>query len=300
MLSMASIEIWKPLEEATWYALPGMGPQWMGKSYASNQGYMIMLSDGCCLWGENRGAKYILDKAEDWAPCIEAGIKEVSSLVLVELTKLNVKTGWTGDRQNVNIIVSSRLNDMSYRWEFKLDRLSDELFGHHWVTPLMVQVQHLGLRVKHLTAEVEQKRRLLEELLPENKSSSNKSSKTTKSKDNFIESAVETVLVSGAWTVLQDHLVNYPQIMKHLANVKSHTSENNGDASAPKTGKNLPIDSRKGNQKDTDTGELDTEAETEERKAEEERKRRVKIQELTRGTDVPALQTKKKKKKLNL
>lgn len=46
--------------------------------------------------------------------------------------------------------------------------------------------------------------------------------------------------------------------------------------------------------------QLGTEAEIDERKAEEEKKRRAKIQELTQGTDVPAVQTKRKKKKLNI
>ncbi|XP_042236335.1 uncharacterized protein LOC121875738 [Homarus americanus] len=216
---MTSLEVWTPIEEAVWQALPSMGPQWMGKSLTSDRGYMLMVTDGCGLWGENRGAKYIIDQAEVWAPCIEAGIREISSLVLTELTKLNVRAAWDGDRQSVVFSISSQLNDLSYRWEFELKRLTDKLFGHHWVTPMLVQVQHLSMRVKQLATEVEQKQRQLDELLPDVKSNTKspvKNSKTTRNKDNLIESAIESVVVNGAWTVMQDHLIHYPLIMKHL------------------------------------------------------------------------------------
>lgn len=42
------------------------------------------------------------------------------------------------------------------------------------------------------------------------------SAKDAKKKDNSLESAVEAVVVQGAWSVLQDHLGHYPQIMKQL------------------------------------------------------------------------------------
>ncbi|XP_069189312.1 uncharacterized protein [Procambarus clarkii] len=124
---MASLEIWRPVEESEWRALSSMGTQWMVKSFASNQGYMAMVTDGCALWGENRDAKYIHKQAEVWAPCVEGGIKELSSLVLEELTRLNVKVLWMGNRESLTLSISSELHDLSYKWQFELKRLSDEL-----------------------------------------------------------------------------------------------------------------------------------------------------------------------------
>ncbi|KAG7176519.1 hypothetical protein Hamer_G020671, partial [Homarus americanus] len=203
-----------------------------------------------------------------WAPCIEAGIREISSLVLTELTKLNVRAAWDGDRQSVVFSISSQLNDLSYRWEFELS------FGHHWVTPMLVQVQHLSMRVKQLATEVEQKQRQLDELLPDVKSNTKspvKNSKTTRNKDNLIESAIENS-VSGK----------------------------DADSSKPNNEKNLPITSSKGSQNNKRLMELETKAESNEMEAEEEKKRRAKIKEIIEGTVVPTAQLKKKKKKLNI
>ncbi|KAK8747159.1 hypothetical protein OTU49_016650 [Cherax quadricarinatus] len=111
---MASLKIWRAIEESPWGALPSMGPQWMIKSCTNNQGYLAMVTDGCGLWGEKRNAKYILEQAE---------------------------------------------------------------FNHHWVTPMLVQVQQLASRVNQLTTEVEHKRRQLDELLPDNKSPASKAPK---------------------------------------------------------------------------------------------------------------------------
>ncbi|XP_045609084.1 uncharacterized protein [Procambarus clarkii] len=294
---MASLEIWRPVEESEWRALSSMGTQWMVKSFASNQGYMAMVTDGCALWGENRDAKYIHKQAEVWAPCVEGGIKELSSLVLEELTRLNVKVLWMGNRESLTLSISSELHDLSYKWQFELKRLSDELFSHHWVTPMLVQIQLLGSRVKQLTAEVKHKQRQLEELLPDIKASA-QNCKTNINKDSTIESATEAVLVKGPWVVLQDHLTHYPLIMRHLAEVQNKAPGNTVNVSIPGGGKKLCLISNNGNQSSKKPLELETEMDVE-REAEKERKRREKIQEITQGTAIPATQI-KKKKKLNI
>ncbi|XP_069189311.1 uncharacterized protein [Procambarus clarkii] len=231
---MASLEIWRPVEESEWRALSSMGTQWMVKSFASNQGYMAMVTDGCALWGENRDAKYIHKQAE---------------------------------------------------------------FSHHWVTPMLVQIQLLGSRVKQLTAEVKHKQRQLEELLPDIKASA-QNCKTNINKDSTIESATEAVLVKGPWVVLQDHLTHYPLIMRHLAEVQNKAPGNTVNVSIPGGGKKLCLISNNGNQSSKKPLELETEMDVE-REAEKERKRREKIQEITQGTAIPATQI-KKKKKLNI
>ncbi|KAK8747158.1 hypothetical protein OTU49_016650 [Cherax quadricarinatus] len=295
---MASLKIWRAIEESPWGALPSMGPQWMIKSCTNNQGYLAMVTDGCGLWGEKRNAKYILEQAEVWSPCLESGSKEISDLALAELTKPSVKAVWTDNRESVTLSISSELHGFSYRWEFELKRLSDELFNHHWVTPMLVQVQQLASRVNQLTTEVEHKRRQLDELLPDNKSPA-KSSKTTKNKDNLIESSAEVVLVNGAWAVLQDHLTHYPQIMSHLTKMRTQASEKVTNVSALSSEKNLLVASNKRNQNSSRTLESETQAEREEREAKEQRERRANIQRITQGTAIPATQT-KKKKKLNI
>lgn len=48
-------------------------------------------------------------------------------MVISELTKQDVEVHWTEDKQSVHLQVSSKLNKLSYRWEFQLNRLTDEL-----------------------------------------------------------------------------------------------------------------------------------------------------------------------------
>ncbi|XP_042234792.1 uncharacterized protein LOC121874626 [Homarus americanus] len=168
---------------------------------------------------------------------------------------------------------------------------------------MLVQVQHLSMRVKQLATEVEQKQRQLDELLPDVKSNTKspvKNSKTTRNKDNLIESAIESVVVNGAWTVMQDHLIHYPLIMKHLTREQNSVSGKDADSSKPNNEKNLPITSSKGSQNNKRLMELETKAESNEMEAEEEKKRRAKIKEIIEGTVVPTAQLKKKKKKLNI
>ncbi|KAK3876740.1 hypothetical protein Pcinc_018498 [Petrolisthes cinctipes] len=282
---MSKLEQWKLVEEAKWGPLPSLGPEWMGKSFTNERGYQVLLTNGCGIWGESRRAKYIIDKAEDWAPCLEAGVEEISSLVLSELTKQNVEALWTEEKQCVLLKVSSKLNNLSYRWEFELNRLTDELFKHHWVIPMFVQVCHLGLQVRQLTKEVEQKKTQLEELLPDTKLATKTSNKTSKSKNSLLESATERVCVSGPWAALQEHISLSPDIMKYVNTFQLQAPEDNPSKS--KTGKApaIPV-----------LVDVETEAEIEAREAEEQKKRRAKIQEITQGTSVQSIQGKKKKK----
>lgn len=61
---MTTPEAWRSLEEAAWGPMPSLGPEWMGKSSASDSGYLLMLTDGCGVWGERRTSDYVLEKAE--------------------------------------------------------------------------------------------------------------------------------------------------------------------------------------------------------------------------------------------
>nr|XP_053636979.1 uncharacterized protein LOC128692027 [Cherax quadricarinatus] len=219
---MASLKIWRAIEESPWGALPSMGPQWMIKSCTNNQGYLAMVTDGCGLWGEKRNAKYILEQAEVWSPCLESGSKEISDLALAELTKPSVKAVWTDNRESVTLSISSELHGFSYRWEFELKRLSDELVSCMICDPIH--------------------------------------SKTTKNKDNLIESSAEVVLVNGAWAVLQDHLTHYPQIMSHLTKMRTQASEKVTNVSALSSEKNLLVASNKRNQNSSRTLESETQA----------------------------------------
>lgn len=40
---------------------------------------------------------------------------------------------------------------------------------------------------------------------------------TKSKKKDVLDASVEALMVEGNWTVLQDHLVNFPHIMKHLS-----------------------------------------------------------------------------------
>ncbi|KAK8388381.1 hypothetical protein O3P69_020401 [Scylla paramamosain] len=142
MSSEGSLVSWRPVEEAKWRAVPKLGPEWMCKWSGDERGYWVVLTNGCALWGEARSASSIQDKAEEWAPCIEAEVQKLSNLVLQDLSQMNVKAHWQGREQ----------------------------FQQHWVLPLMVQMHSLSQRVRQLTAEVEVKARQLKDLLPDNSS----------------------------------------------------------------------------------------------------------------------------------
>ncbi|KAK8388382.1 hypothetical protein O3P69_020401 [Scylla paramamosain] len=164
----------------------------MCKWSGDERGYWVVLTNGCALWGEARSASSIQDKAEEWAPCIEAEVQKLSNLVLQDLSQMNVKAHWQG-REQVVLHVSSTLRDLAYRWEFDLKRLCDELFQQHWVLPLMVQMHSLSQRVRQLTAEVEVKARQLKDLLPDN----SKLVKSPKKKEVRLDKSVEAVVVGG-------------------------------------------------------------------------------------------------------
>lgn len=61
---MSTLEQWSSVEEAKWGPLPSLGPEWMGKSFTCERGYQVLLTNGCGIWGESRGARYIIEKAE--------------------------------------------------------------------------------------------------------------------------------------------------------------------------------------------------------------------------------------------
>lgn len=273
------------MEEAKWRAVPKLGPEWMCKWNVDERGYWVVLSDGCALWGETRSASSIEDKAEEWAPCIEAEVQKLSSLVLQDLTQMSVKARWRG-REQVVLHVSSTLMDLAYRWEFDLKRLSDELFQQHWMLPLMVQMHSLSQRVRQLTAEVEVKARQLKDLLPDN----SKLVKSPKKREVRLDKSVEAVVVGGAWSVLQDHLESSPTIMKHLAAHSSGTTigeaEMAGDTEEKRPTPTVTPTKRP------------TEEEIEEEKQKREMLQRAKIQEIQQAADKPSKPTKKKKLKL--
>lgn len=292
MARMTTPEAWRSLEEAAWGPMPSLGPEWMGKSSASDSGYLLMLTDGCGVWGERRTSDYVLEKAEEWAPCIEAGIKELSGLVLDEVKKLNVKVQWREDRKTMTLNLSSRLNDLAFKWIFTLNRLSDDLFREHWSVPLVIQMHHMGMLIKQLNTDLKKKTEQLKELTPDSKN--NKTVSKTKKKD-VIDASVEALMVEGNWTVLQDHLVNFPFIMKHLSSKRKRNfeeSENLPGAAA------TTVATNKGQVNDKKKREEDEELERLER--EKEKERRAQIQELQQGPPLTLSPNKKKKKKLNI
>lgn len=273
------------MEEAKWRAVPKLGPEWMCKWSGDERGYWVVLTNGCALWGEARSASSIQDKAEEWAPCIEAEVQKLSNLVLQDLSQMNVKAHWQG-REQVVLHVSSTLRDLAYRWEFDLKRLCDELFQQHWVLPLMVQMHSLSQRVRQLTAEVEVKARQLKDLLPDN----SKLVKSPKKKEVRLDKSVEAVVVGGAWSVLQDHLESSPTIMKHLAAHSSGTTAGEPEKAGDRE--------EKGPTPTVTPIKRPTEEELEEEKQKREMLQRAKIQEIQQAADKPSKQTKKKKLKL--
>ncbi|XP_047469767.1 uncharacterized protein LOC125025694 [Penaeus chinensis] len=285
-------EAWRSLEEAAWGPMPSLGPEWMGKSSASDSGYLLMLTDGCGVWGERRTAAHVLEKAEEWAPCIEAGIKELSGLVLDEVRKLNVKVQWREDRKTITLNLSSRLNDLAFKWIFTLNRLSDDLFREHWIVPLVIQMHHMGIIIKQLNTDLKKKTEQLKDLTPDTKN--NKMISKTKKKD-VIDASVEALMVEGNWTVLQDHLVNFPHIMKHLSSKRKRELEESED---PPGAASIAAAANKGQVNNKKCKEEEEELQRQER--EREKERRAQIQELQQGPPLTQTPNKKKKKKLNI
>ena len=79
------------------------------------------MTDGTAIFGERRNQVYVQEKAEEWASCFEAGVHQLSSLILTELCKTKaLSVSWTKDRSQVILSMNSSLNDMSYYWEFTL------------------------------------------------------------------------------------------------------------------------------------------------------------------------------------
>ncbi|XP_068218019.1 uncharacterized protein [Palaemon carinicauda] len=284
---MSSIEGWKGVEAATWEPISILGPQWMVKSDTSDRGYIVMLTDGCGIWGEKRASKYILDQADEWASCIEAGIIELSRLVLSEMKKTAILS-WEDNRGKAKLSINSKLNDMSYSWEFHMTRLDDELFYHHWTIPLLVHCHHLGLIKDQLTKELENKNRQLEELLPDNKKSK-ASNKSLKNKDSSIQVSAEAVLNKGLSSILEDQSFSYLQIMASLQKIRN--PENN--QVTMQKGQKGAI---KNNAKIMNQMEGKTEEEFEEEELRKQEERRAKIQEMMEGNDTPTTPQKKKKK----
>ncbi|XP_063858502.1 uncharacterized protein LOC135099839 isoform X3 [Scylla paramamosain] len=258
MSSEGSLVSWRPVEEAKWRAVPKLGPEWMCKWSGDERGYWVVLTNGCALWGEARSASSIQDKAEEWAPCIEAEVQKLSNLVLQDLSQMNVKAHWQGREQ----------------------------FQQHWVLPLMVQMHSLSQRVRQLTAEVEVKARQLKDLLPDN----SKLVKSPKKKEVRLDKSVEAVVVGGAWSVLQDHLESSPTIMKHLAAHSSGTTAGEPEKAGDRE--------EKGPTPTVTPIKRPTEEELEEEKQKREMLQRAKIQEIQQAADKPSKQTKKKKLKL--
>lgn len=282
---MSAFDCWKEAEAAHWEPISSLGPQWLVKSEASDRGYILMLTDGCGIWGEKRSARYILDQADEWAPCIEAGVTELSRLVLSEMKKTAVAS-WENNREKVKLSIHSKLNDLSYSWEFHVTRLDDELFKHHWTTPLLVHFHYLGARIKQLTNEVENKNRQLEELLPDNKKSKTSNKSQNKNKAAPIEVSAEAVLTSGMSSVLEEQSIQYPQIMASLHKIRNPENKHAGIQ------KGLKVAANSTNNKNQ--GKTEEEFEEEELRRQEERK--AKIQEILTGNPTPTAPQKKKKK----
>ncbi|KAK7083513.1 hypothetical protein SK128_014646 [Halocaridina rubra] len=282
---MQALENWRDVEEAPWEQLSSLGDWWMMKYVSSYNGYSIMLTDTTGLWGEKRSAKYVIDRADELAPCIEAGVSEMCKLVISEI-KNKATANWTEDRREVNIRIQSKLNDLTYSWEFHLEQLSIELFKYHWIIPQLVQFHQLGTRVSQLQSELTSKCRQLEDLLPDTKNTK-KAKGSSKNKRTPISTSVAIVESSGPWLVLQEELVNYPQIMEHLNKSRTLTD------ALPKTETNQADNGS--NKRQTEISE----AELEKMELEKEQERRARIQLLTQGTDVDIPKKKKKMKKLN-
>ncbi|XP_037780363.1 uncharacterized protein LOC119576791 [Penaeus monodon] len=225
-------------------------------------------------------------KAEEWAPCIEAGIKELSGLVLDEVKKLNVKVQWQEDRKTITLNLSSRLNDLAFKWIFTLNRLSDDLFREHWIVPLVIQMHHMGIIIKQLNTDLKKKTEQLKDLTPDSKN--NKIIGKTKKKD-VIDASVEALMVEGNWTVLQDHLVNFPHIMKHLSSKRKRELE---ESENPPGAANTTAAANKGQKKCKEEEE-----EFKRLEREKEKERRAQIQEIQQGP--PLTQAPNKKRRRN-
>ncbi|XP_064087976.1 uncharacterized protein LOC135202492 isoform X2 [Macrobrachium nipponense] len=283
---MSAFECWKEAEATHWEPISSLGPQWMVKSEASGRGYILMLTDGCGIWGEKRSARYIQEQADEWAPCIEAGVMELSRLVLSEMMKSAVAS-WENNREKVKLSINSKLNDLSYSWEFHVTRLDDELFKQHWTTPFLVHFHYLGATIKQLRNEVENKNRQLEELMPDNKKSKTSNKSQNKSKVAPIEVSAEAVLASGMSSVSEEQSILYPQIMACLHKIRN--PENKHVAIQ----KGLKVATSRTKNKNQEEGNTEEFGEEELRKQEE---REAKIQEILTGNPIPTTPQKKKKK----
>lgn len=284
MTGLGDLETWRQVEEAKWRAVPKLGSEWLCKWTANGKGYWLVLTDGSALWGEARTSAYIHEKAEEWTPCVEAEMEKLLSLVLMDLSQQSVQACWEG-RECVVLHVASALMDLMYKWEFKLTRLPDEVYRHHWVLPLLVQVHSQSQKVKQLEAEVKAKTRQLQDLLPDNKKLP-----SSKKKDVRLEECVEAVVVKGVWSVLQDHLEAAPTITKHLTTLSSKPEA--GETGLVKEDKKTITLASSSPTKKT------VQEEQKEEQEEKEKLRRAKIREIQQASPKKGTQTKKKKLKL--
>lgn len=292
---------WTVLEKEPWQSIESLGQEWLIKTQCGPEGYGVMVTDGTAIYGERRNQVYVQEKAEEWASCIEAGVHQLSSLILSELCKTKaLSASWTKDRSQVTLGLISSLNDMSYSWEFTFKRLSDNLLGAHFVSPLLVQMHNLTMLNQYLRGELQQKQRQLDELAPEKAANRNKV-QSKRDKGHTLEESVKLVLETGSWTVLEPHMLTYPHIIQEISTYREKKSvqlesvkcENNSlDDSLFLSPSNSQI---KGLSKKTIQPKVEEDPETQRLL---ELQRRAKIQQLSQ----PNTQSKPqpKKKKLNI
>ncbi|CAL4073895.1 unnamed protein product, partial [Meganyctiphanes norvegica] len=148
---------------------------------------------------------------------IEAGVHQLSSLILSELCKTKALSAtWTKDRNQLTLSMKSSLKDMAYCWKFTLDRLSDMLLQTHFVTPLLVQLHNLSTKNQNLIGELHKKQRQLEELAPEMTANKNKVS-SKRDREDTLEASVKFVQESGPWAVLEPHMPVYLNIIQQIS-----------------------------------------------------------------------------------
>lgn len=296
---MRDISAWAVLEKEPWQSIESLGQSWLIKTQCGPEGYAVMVTDGTAIFGERRNQVYVQEKAEEWASCIEAGVCQLSSLILSELCKTkSLSASWAKDRSQVTLSMISSLKDMSYQWEFTFKRLADILLQDHFVTPFLVQMHNLTAKNQYLLSELQQKQRQLDELAPEKAAANKNKVQSNWGKGQAFEESVKLVLKTGSWAVLEPHMPTYPNVIQEISTYRKKESEQKehvkcDDKSLDDSLFLSPSNSQiKGSSKKTIQAKVEEDPVTQRLL---ELQRRAKIQQLTQPNTQSKPQTKKKK-----
>ncbi|RXG53739.1 hypothetical protein Avbf_15761 [Armadillidium vulgare] len=227
------VNLWSELNNSKWKPIPSLGLKWIGKWTFSDSGYTIIIHDGAYFWGERRKSSYVKEKAEEWAACLESGVKELSDLVLSQLEESDAEIQISNVGENLNIDLSACLDQLPYNWRFDLTRLTSDIIEHHWTTLVATSLEFMSQRISKLEDELIRKNSQLEELLPQ-QPKPNKSREEIL--DRCLEQAIQNVNAKGIGNILSNNLctsLSENKLLKESKNGVSKKCENLKPSSVP-------------------------------------------------------------------